>query len=110
MSRLVVVVDPAVGVGPKELAGLWLADEEASALGVAGVEAGRDSFVPGLVEMVVVPLVVNVASSLLYDLVRRLIRRGEQESGGQRTELELVEQRTAAGDRIIVVRLVQERL
>ena len=76
MDRLFVVVAPDTGIAPGALAAAWNADGEASAAGMARVEAagGRDFF-PGLVELVVIPLAVNLASSAGYDLLKGLIAR-----------------------------------
>ncbi len=64
--------------------------------------------VPGLVELVVIPLAVNLASNVLYDLVRRLVRRA-QPADGERTELEVTEITTGRDDRVVVVRSAAER-
>ena len=75
MNRLLVVVDPGTGIAPGPLADAWNADGAASA-GAARVEAaGSDDFLPGLVELVVIPLTVNLASSAGYDLLKGLITR-----------------------------------
>ncbi|MCG5445690.1 hypothetical protein NIE79_004211 [Micromonospora sp. NIE79] len=103
MARLVVAVDPAVGVVPVALAKAWESDEEAAALGAASVQpAAPGTFLPGLAELVLVPLAVNLASSLLYDLVRRLIV--QQRPAVDVTELELTETRSG-DDRVVVVRV-----
>ena len=41
--------------------------------GVDGLRRGH--FLPGLVELVLIPVAVNLASTVLYDPVRRLVRR-----------------------------------
>lgn len=102
-DRVLVAVDPAIDVAPVELVARWEADDEARELGAAELEpvSGR-VFVPGLVELVAIPLVVNVASSALCALVKRLVagRSGEDESTG----LDVVEVQLRDGDRVIVVR------
>jgi hypothetical protein len=84
VARLLVAVDPGAGMVPGELADAWNGDGEASAAGTARVEAaGRRDFFPGLVELVVIPLVVNLASSAGYDLLKGLIarlRRGQEDA------------------------------
>ncbi len=50
-----------------------------------------------------IPIVVAVASDVLSDLIRRLVRRQQPASGGR--ELELVETTSRQGDRVVVVRL-----
>ena len=103
MARLVVAVDPAVGVEPAALAKAWDGDEEAAALGPASVQAPTPgTFLPGLAELIWVPLAVNLASSVVYDLVRRLVV--QQRPSVDVTELELTE--TVSGDdRVVVVRV-----
>jgi hypothetical protein len=64
VGRVLVAVDPAVGVSAGELVAAWEADERARALGggSASVEVSPSGqFVPGLVELVLIPLAVNVA-------------------------------------------------
>ncbi|GAA1575666.1 hypothetical protein GCM10009827_116880 [Dactylosporangium maewongense] len=108
MGRLLVAVDPAVGVAPGELAAQWGVGEETAALGVAQVEkAVNGTMVPGLLELVVVPLAVNLASSLLYDVVRRLIVRSQPAVDVAEIQLEMTD--TPSGDRVMVVRLRREQ-
>jgi hypothetical protein len=103
MARLVVAVDPAVGVEPAAFAKAWAGDEEAAALGEASLQqSAPGSFFPGLAELIWVPLAVNLASSVVYSLVRRLIV--QQRPAVDVTELELAE--TMSGDdRVVVVRV-----
>ncbi|MEU0548762.1 hypothetical protein [Micromonospora sp. NPDC005979] len=103
MARLVVAVDPAVGVEPAALAKAWDSDEEAAGLGTAAVQpSSPGAFLPGLAELIWVPLAVNLASSVLYDLLRRLLV--QQRPAVDVTELELAE--TVSGDdRVVVVRV-----
>ena len=76
MSRLLIVVAPDAGIAPGAVAATWNADGAASAAGTAWLEAaGGDVFFPGLVELVVIPLAVNLAASAAYDLVKRLAAR-----------------------------------
>ncbi len=110
VGRLLVALDPGVGVSPVDLAVRWDADAEARSLGAARVEAPRgEVLVPGLVELVVIPLAVNLASNVLYDLVRRLVRRSQPSADGERMELEVTEITTGQGDRVVVVRSAAER-
>ncbi|WP_433116677.1 hypothetical protein [Micromonospora sp. CA-246542] len=103
MARLVVAVDPALGVEPVTLAKAWDSDEESAALGAASVQrAAPETLLPGLAELVLVPLAVNLASGLLYDLVRRLVV--QQRPAVDVTELELTETRSG-DDRVVVVRV-----
>ncbi|GAA1036319.1 hypothetical protein GCM10009557_46700 [Virgisporangium ochraceum] len=112
MDRLLVAVDSAVGVRAEDLAAVWRDDPEAAAVGPASVGDGGSGgrvFVPGLVELVVVPLAVNLASTALYELVRRLVVRSSAQQASQPApqpvlDLELVESTTPDGDRVLVVR------
>lgn len=103
MARLVVAVDPAVGVEPAALAKAWAGDEEAAALGAASLQpSAPGSFFPGLAELIWIPLAVNLASSVVYDLIRRLVV--QQRPTVDVLELELAE--TVSGDdRVVVVRV-----
>ncbi len=105
MSRLLVAVDPSVGMTPEALANAWNADGEASAAGPAWVAAaGAGDFFPGLVELVVIPLAVNLASSAGYDLLKSLItrlRHGQKDA----PPVELAEAPAGSGDVMVVVRV-----
>lgn len=107
MGRVVIVVAPGTGIEPAAVVSAWNADAEASATGTAAAETakGQDYF-PGLVELVVIPLVVNVASSAVYDLVKRLAVRlrpaGKEEPQVEQAEAPGVTAGTS--DVIIVIR------
>ena len=104
MSRLLVALGLGIKVEPAGLAAAWNADTDASAIGSARVKAdGGGEFLPGALELVVVPLAVNVASSALYDLVRRLVKGLRREQDSSQT-MELIEVTTSSGDRVVVVR------
>jgi hypothetical protein len=104
MSWLFVALDHGVGVEPAGLAAAWNADRDASAIGSANVEVDRGGeFLPTALELVAVPLAVNVASSAVYDLVRRLVRDLRHGRDSSRT-IELTEMTTSAGDWVVVVR------
>jgi hypothetical protein len=107
MGRVVIVVAPGAELGPGAVAAAWNDDAEASAAGTAVVEAaGGEVFFPGLVELVVVPLAVNLASSAVYDLVKKLAARLRPD-GGQQPEVEqpeVSEVTAGGGDVIIVIR------
>jgi predicted RNA-binding Zn ribbon-like protein len=103
MTRLLVAMEPGAGIAPEALADAWNADNEASAAGTARVEAagGRDFF-SGL-ELVVIPLAVNLASSASYDLLKGLVarlRHGQEDA----PPLEVAEAPAGGGDVVIVVR------
>ena len=109
VGRLLVVVDPEVGVSASAFAAGWGADVEASRSGPVVVESGSVVFLPGLVEFVVLPTAVSLGAAVLYDLVKRLVvtvRVSSPGGGGGREveELEVVEFTGAGGDRVVVVR------
>jgi hypothetical protein len=106
VDRLLVALDSSVGVAAEDLALVWREDPEAAVLGEPSVgRPGGEVFLPGLLELVVVPLAVNVASTVLYELVRRLVVRSKGKPPAEVADLELVESSTAAGDRVVVVRM-----
>jgi len=109
MGRVLVGLDPALGMSAADLAAGWGTDERARAHAAAEQDAAPSGeFFPGLSELVVLPVAVNLTSSVLYDLVKRAIRRARPEPP-ERRELELLETTTAQGDRLLVVRMVAER-
>lgn len=103
--RVVLAVDPGAGVSPAELAVSWDADEQARSIGVAAVEAAPSgAYLPGLLELVIIPVAVNLASGVLYDVVKRLVQRSRREPAGV-SEVEIAESTTERGDRVVVIRL-----
>jgi hypothetical protein len=109
MERMLLALDPAVGVSPESFAAAWEADEEARRLGPVGMEAAPgQQFIPGLIELIVIPMVVGVSTDVLTDLIRRLVRRRQPP---QFDDLEYddpkleVAETMSRGDRILVVRL-----
>lgn len=107
MGRVLVGLDPALEMSANDLAAGWAADERARARGATEQDAAPSGeFFPGLSELVVLPVAVNLTSSVLYDLVKRVIRQSRPEPP-ERRELELMETTTARGDRLLLVRLVQ---
>jgi hypothetical protein len=105
-ERVVVALDPELGVVPADLAGAWNSDELDGTFGPAEVEsAGSGTFLPGVVELVVLPLAVNLASTLVYERVRQLVLRLRGASkAGTVEELEVI-QHERAGERLLVVRI-----
>lgn len=104
MARLVVAVDPGVGVEVAELARLWNADGEALAAGPASTQAeSSGTYLPDVNELIMIPLAVNLASNVVYDLVRRLVTRMRAQPSTAE-ELEIVEQRVG-DDRLVAVRV-----
>jgi hypothetical protein len=102
MARTFVVMDAAVGAGPAEVAAAW--EAEPGAAGDAVVESARGRvMLPGAVDVVVLPVAVNLASSALFELVRRLVDRARGSGGGP--EFEVVESTDGQGNRVLVVRV-----
>jgi hypothetical protein len=105
MSRLLVALGPGAGVDPVGLVAAWNADDQAVAAGVARVEAaGPGEFIPGVMELVVVPLAVNLASSAVYDVLKNVLGRLRHEHG-QSAEPQLSQTRTSGGDLVVVIRV-----
>ncbi|WFE26974.1 hypothetical protein O7623_27530 [Solwaraspora sp. WMMD791] len=107
MGRVMVAVDASVGVSPEQFAASWDAEPDTADLGPATLLPVREgTFLPGLTELVVVPMAVNLAAAVIYDLVRRVLARSARRR--EVTEVEVVEVTTAAGDRIVVARSRRE--
>ncbi|MEV0900815.1 hypothetical protein [Actinoplanes sp. NPDC049802] len=105
MNRTAVVVDGSVGVDAAAFAAAWGLEPDAG--GPAETEqVPEGSFLPGVAELIWVPLAVNLASAVVYDLVRRVLRR----AGAPRevSEVEVVEFTSASGDRVVVARARRE--
>ncbi|WP_433296271.1 hypothetical protein ACQP2F_37985 [Actinoplanes sp. CA-030573] len=100
-------VDPSVGVDAAAFATAWGEEPEAAEVGPAKVqEAPAGSFVPGVTEFILVPLAVNLVSSVVYDIIRRVLRRAS--GGRQVSEVEIAEFTSANGDRVVVARARRE--
>ena len=100
-------VDPSVGVGADAFVVAWADEPDADAAGAPRVEhVPEGTLLPGLTELVVVPLAVNLAAAVVYDVVRRVLRR----AGVRRevSEVEVVEFTSANGDRVVVARARRE--
>jgi len=104
MGRLVVVLDRGVGISPDEFSVVWAGDAEARGVGAATVDAATPGDFFGVVELVVVPLLVNLTSSAVTALVGRLVAKARSDKAGQ-PELEIADVTQADGDRVVVVRL-----
>ena len=104
MGRLVVVLDRGVGVSPAELAAAWADDAEAHAAGVASVDTATPGDYFGVLELVVIPLLINLASGAVTALIGRLVARIRLD-GPDQPELEITEMTRTDGDRVVVVRL-----
>lgn len=107
MLRVVLAVDPELGVDGASVVAAWQRDEAAKGIGNATVShEAPGAFLPGVLELVAIPLAVNLASSVLYDVVIRVIGSLRREEDDE-SALEVVETEGDGGDRIIVVRLRQ---
>jgi hypothetical protein len=104
MGRLIVVLDPGVVVTPADLATAWESDEETRAVGTATVETAAPGDFFGVLELVVVPLAVNLATNVITVLVGKLMAKLRPERPHQ-PDLEIAEMTRDNGDRIVVVRL-----
>src|ERR1022692_2696508 len=57
MARLLIMLDPGAGVKPADVAAAWNADDEASAAGLARAETASGSeYLPGVMELIAIPL------------------------------------------------------
>jgi len=105
VGRLVIALDPGVGLSPAELATAWDKDEQARAVGPASIEASaRGDFLPDVLTLVAIPLAVNVASTAVTAMVGRLVARLRDARPGQ-PDIEVAELTRADGDRVVVVRV-----
>lgn len=101
MSRLLVALDPSAEVGLAEVMAAWNADPTAAVAGVARIEAvGPGTFIPGLVEMLVIPLGVNLASSAVYDILKGVLKNLRDNQQG---DLALSDAHASGEDLMIVV-------
>lgn len=99
---MVVAVDPALGVDAESLAKAWNEDAEARESGPAEPgSASPGTFLPDPAELIYIPLAVNLASNVVYDVVRRLVARTRQPRVQE--ELEIVEHDTGS-ERLVIVR------
>lgn len=108
MGRLLVMVDQHVKVSPAELAAAWNNDEEARAAGTATVGAAPPGDFFGVLELVVIPLAVNLASAGITALLGRLIGERRPREPEQ-PEIEITEVTSADGDRVVAVKLRGKR-
>jgi hypothetical protein len=104
MPRVVIAVDPSSGLTAEELAEAWQEDDEAAAFGRPIVEgAPTTTYLPGVLELLVIPLAVNLASNVVYELVDRLVTRARVEPGS-RLEVEVTVDGGHESDITVVVR------
>jgi hypothetical protein len=103
MARVLVLVDPDVGVSPAELVNAWAADPPSAGGQVVVEPAQGRVMLPGVLELLVLPVAVNLASSALYDLVRSWVGRARGPAKPVE-ELETVESTDDQGNRVVVIR------
>jgi hypothetical protein len=104
MAQVLSVLDPGTRVKPTELAAAWDADGEAKVAGPAWAETISEGvYLPGVTELIVVPLADNLASSAAYDLVRKLVTKLRPQREEDQA-LEVTAVTTRDGDRVVVVR------
>ena len=109
MSRLLIAINAAVGVRAEDLAMAWELDDEAAAIGpMKVVDSSAEVLLPGVVELVALPIALNVASNVLYDLLRRLLSRGPRPTT-ELADFEFMEATTDSGDRVVIVRVRSTR-
>jgi hypothetical protein len=112
-DSLLLALAPGVDVGAEVFVRSWLADEEAQRMSadVSVASAPAPAFIPGVVELVLLPLGVGVASSALYDLVKRVVASARRSSSATEmgSGLEVVDIRDGEGRRVLVVRLEDDR-
>lgn len=102
MAQVRVVVDPGVGVGPSDLVNAWVSDPAVAGGPVVEPAQGR-VMLPGVLELLVLPVAVNLASSALCELVRSWVGRARGPAEPV-VEFEVVEATDGQGNRVVVVR------
>ncbi|MEU4447436.1 hypothetical protein AB0K14_29105 [Actinosynnema sp. NPDC050801] len=106
MSSFLVVIEPGVGLSTAEFVAAWGADEQAAEAGPVSVEeAVPGQFGPEILEWIAVPFAVNLASNVVYDLVKRVVARVRAGRVERSPEIEYVRATTASGDEVVVVRV-----
>jgi hypothetical protein len=105
MGRLVLAIDPELGVSPANMVAAWNSDDEASLVGSATVEATTPGDFFGVMDMVVIPAGVGLTVNGITAMVGRLIAKLR---GSHQADLEIAEM-TTNGDQIVAVRLRRAR-
>jgi hypothetical protein len=101
VPQVQLIFDPALEVDARAVAALWAADPEAAAVMSGRPEVRREkpaTYLPEVMELVVIPLAVNVASTVLIDIATRLFRKYRPEGGADVKEVEFARQ---DGDRTL---------
>jgi hypothetical protein len=103
---VLVALDESASVEAASFVAAWCQDDEAQRVGGSAVLVPVPGalFLPGVVELIAIPLVVNLGSSALYDLVRRLLARSRRPGEHEGGELEVTETLGADGERLLVIR------
>ena len=89
MTHIQLIFDPSLKVDARAVAALWADDPEAAAIMAGPPEVRRErpvTYLPTLVEFVVIPLAVNLGSTVLIELTARIYRKYRPE-GRVRHEL-----------------------
>lgn len=104
--RVLIALDPSAETKAASFAAAWSGDGEAQRVGGRAVVIPVPGvvFLPGVAELVAIPLAVNLGSSVLYDMVKRLLGVSRGPAGPGAGDLEVVETLSADGERLLVVR------
>src|SRR5262245_50554454 len=73
-NEIPVLIDPSLGVDPAELKKAWDADADATQMGRLETRPSSQQF-PGLLELVVIPVVVGVTVKVTSDLIAEAIKK-----------------------------------
>lgn len=104
MEQVLLVFDPALGVDAAVLAAEWAGDPEAKQYLAGEPVVRRDratAFHAELMELVVIPLAVNVASTVLIDISIRLVKKVRKASGG--AEVRAAVEQAPSGEKVVLV-------
>lgn len=101
------VLDPDLGVGAGRFAAAWnerpACRQQATAQVAADAAKGYDPLGAELVLLIAVPLLVNLASNALYDLIKEALL-----GAGVRRRTRIVSERRPDGSELIVVTVEEE--
>jgi len=104
VARVQLVFDPSLEVDARAFAALWADDPEAKAVMDGQPEVRRDkpaTYMPPMMELVVIPLAVNVASTVLVGLATRIYHKYRPDSDARAELTERSEDRR--GDLTIAI-------
>lgn len=110
-SQVLVALDPSSGIEASSFAAAWsrYAEEQRTGGRASVMPAREAAFLYGVVELVAIPLAVNLGSSALYDMVKRMLRASRAPAGAEVDDLEISEALSARGETILVVRAREDR-